>query len=77
MNWTEKDNNLETTVKFKTTKEALDFIEKVSILADIENHHPKIVFLYHTVWLYLQTHDAGSIVTQKDYDLAEKMSKLL
>lgn len=77
MNWTENNNKLQTSLKFKTTIEALDFINKVSLLADTENHHPRIVFQYRSVWLELQTHDAGNIITQKDHDLAKKIDMLL
>lgn len=77
MNWTENNNKLQTNLKFKTTIEALDFINKVSLLADAENHHPRIVFQYRSVWLELQTHDAGNIITKKDHDLAKKIDMLL
>lgn len=76
-NWTENNNKLQTNLKFKTTIEALDFIKKVSLLADSENHHPRIVFQYRTVLLELQTHDAGNIITKKDHDLAKKIDMLL
>lgn len=77
MNWTEVNNKLETSVKFVLTSEALNFIKNVSNLADAENHHPEIIFLYRTVTLKLQTHDAGNVVTQKDRDLAKMVTNLL
>lgn len=76
-NWTENNNKLQKSIKFKTTEEALAFIKKVSLLADTENHHPRIVFQYRTVSIDLQTHDAGNIITQKDHDLAKKINMLL
>ncbi len=77
MSWIENKNHLYLKVSFKTTEDALNFIRKVSHLADLENHHPKIIFMYLTVSLYLQTHDNGNIITSKDYDLAKKISSIL
>jgi 4a-hydroxytetrahydrobiopterin dehydratase len=34
------------------------------------DHHPEWTNVYNRVAVSLYTHDAGNVVTQKDYDLA-------
>ena len=50
---------------------------RVAIEAERLNHHPYWSNVWNTVEIWLQTHDAGNIVTQKDYDLAKQIDCLL
>lgn len=63
--WTEKDNSLQATFKFKDFTEAFGFMTQVAILAEKQNHHPNWSNVYNTVEFKLNTHDAGDIVTEK------------
>ena len=75
--WIEKDNQLVKKFEFKDFIEAFAFMTKVAILAEKQNHHPYWTNVYNTVEIFLSTHDAGNIVTDKDRKLAEAIDKLL
>jgi 4a-hydroxytetrahydrobiopterin dehydratase len=47
----------------------------VALLAEKAGHHPDWSNSYNKVEIVLSTHDAGGL-TQKDVDLAEKISAL-
>lgn len=71
--WEEKDNHLVKVFEFDNFVEAVDFVNKVVPFAEEAAHHPDLeVFSYNKVKISLTTHDKGKI-TQKDYDLAEKI----
>jgi 4a-hydroxytetrahydrobiopterin dehydratase len=53
----------------------LGFLVQVGIQAEIANHHPELFNVYNKVTLRLTTHDAQG-VTQKDFDLAQKIDAL-
>ena len=75
--WTESDNKLTREFKFNNFKDALLFINKVADISENYNHHPEIYNVYNRVKLSLCTHDKGSIITDKDYNLAQKIDELL
>ena len=75
--WTESDNKLTREFKFNNFKDALLFINKVADISERYNHHPEIYNVYNRVKLSLCTHDKGSIITDKDYNLAQKIDELL
>lgn len=51
------------------------FVTKVSVHAEVANHHPEVHLTYHYVKVTLTTHDAKG-VTQEDFALAEKFDDL-
>lgn len=71
MEWISKDNKLEKTFVFKDFVHAFSFLTKVALEAEKQHHHPEIFNVYNTVILKLQTHDAGNVITEKDYSLAK------
>ena len=75
--WTESDNKLTREFKFNNFKDALLFINKVADISEKYNHHPEIYNVYNRVKLSLCTHDKGSIITDKDYNVAQKIDELL
>ena len=75
--WTESDNKLTREFKFNNFKDALLFINKVADISEKYNHHPEIYNVYNRVKLSLCTHDKGSVITDKDYNLAQKIDELL
>lgn len=77
MDWITKDNKLEKEFMFKDFVEAFSFLTKVAIVAEKQNHHPEIYNVYNKVKISLQTHDAGNIVTEKDYTLAKSIDGFL
>jgi 4a-hydroxytetrahydrobiopterin dehydratase len=72
----EQNNTLYQKFKFKNFIEAWGFMSKVAILAEKANHHPEWKNVYNTVEIWLTTHDEGNKVTEKDRDLAKKISDL-
>jgi 4a-hydroxytetrahydrobiopterin dehydratase len=71
--WNFKENALERNFQFKNFSQSLAFIVQVGLLAEKANHHPEILNVYNKVRLRLTTHDANG-VTEKDFDLARKIS---
>ena len=77
MSWTEKDNSLYRKFEFGDFSEAFAFMTRVALAAEKMNHHPKWTNVWNTVEVWLSTHDAGDIVTDKDRKLAEKIDALV
>jgi 4a-hydroxytetrahydrobiopterin dehydratase len=75
-NWIEKDNALYRKFLFKDFSEAFAFMVRVAIEAERMNHHPLWKNVYNTIEIWLSTHDAGDIVTDKDTRLAEAINSL-
>jgi 4a-hydroxytetrahydrobiopterin dehydratase len=51
-------------------------VTKVAILAEKANHHPTWTNTWNTVEIFLSTHDAGNIVTDKDRELSKAIDAL-
>jgi len=77
MAWTEQDNRLHRQFEFKDFNEAFGFMARVALLAEQQNHHPYWTNVWNTVDIYLNTHDAGDVVTDKDHKLAKAIDTLL
>jgi 4a-hydroxytetrahydrobiopterin dehydratase len=75
--WTEAKNTLHRKFEFKDFSEAFAFMTRVALEAEKMNHHPVWTNVYNKVEVWLSTHDAGDIVTEKDWKLAKKIDKLL
>ncbi|HLO70630.1 MAG TPA: 4a-hydroxytetrahydrobiopterin dehydratase [Flavipsychrobacter sp.] len=75
--WKEENNTLYKRYQFKDFSEAFAFMTRVAILAEKHNHHPKWTNVWNTVEIWLSTHDAGNIVTDKDLALANDIDKLI
>lgn len=74
--WHEINNTLTKEFIFPTFADAIAFINKVAAVATELDHHPEIVNMYNKVTLTLSTHDAGDIITDKDWSLAERIDSL-
>ncbi len=75
--WQTVDNKLYQKFTFKDFPEATDFMNKVAAIANELNHHPTMHNTYNTVELWLSTHDAGDVVTDKDKTFATRVDALL
>ena len=75
--WIEENNQLKKTFVFKDFSEAFAFMTRVAILAEKHNHHPYWTNVWNRVEIFLNTHDAGNIVTDKDRKLADAIDKLI
>ncbi|MEI9943840.1 MAG: 4a-hydroxytetrahydrobiopterin dehydratase [Chitinophagaceae bacterium] len=74
--WKEEKNKLYRKFEFKDFSEAFAFMTRVALEAEKMNHHPEWKNVYNTVEMWLSTHDAGDIVTEKDKKLAAKIDAL-
>lgn len=75
--WIEENNKLYRKFEFNNFIEAFAFMNKVALLAEKNNHHPEWKNVYNKVEIWLSTHDAGNVVTDKDKSLAEKINAIL
>ena len=74
--WTETDNALYQKFEFKNFSEAFAFMTRVALIAEKMDHHPKWTNVWNTVEVWLNTHDAGNTVTDRDRKLAQKIDQL-
>ena len=73
--WQQQDQTITRTFKFKNFVEAIDFVNKLVKPAEAAQHHPDLEISYNKVKVSLTSHDAGGL-TQKDFDMAQTISKL-
>ena len=73
--WVLEDKRIKTTRTFKDFIEAIDFVNRLVDPAEAAGHHPDIAISYNRVTISLTTHDAGGL-TEKDFEMAETLSKL-
>lgn len=75
--WEEINDQLYKIIIFKDFQEAFAFMEKVAKIAEREAHHPKWCNKYNKLEIWLSTHDAGNVVTDKDWNLAKQIDEIL
>jgi 4a-hydroxytetrahydrobiopterin dehydratase len=75
--WQETDNQLYRKCQFANFSEAFAFMTRVAMEAEKMDHHPKWTNVWNTVEIWLSTHDAGNVVTDKDHALASRIDALL
>lgn len=75
--WKEENNSLYKKFEFADFSEAFAFMTRVAIAAEKANHHPLWTNVYNKVEIWLSTHDAGDIVTDKDRKLATAIDKIV
>jgi 4a-hydroxytetrahydrobiopterin dehydratase len=75
--WKEENNKLYRKFEFKNFSEAFAFMTRVALAAEKMDHHPLWTNVYNQVEVWLSTHDAGDIVTDKDRQLAKKIDALV
>jgi 4a-hydroxytetrahydrobiopterin dehydratase len=74
--WIERNNQLYKKFVFENFIEAFGFMTQVALLAERMNHHPYWTNVYNTVEIYLATHSAGNVITEKDIQMAEAIDRL-
>lgn len=76
MNWQETGNKLYRKFSFKDFSEAFAFMTRVALAAEKMDHHPEWKNVWNQVEVWLSTHDAGDVVTDKDRKLASKIDAI-
>lgn len=75
--WEEKNNTLYRKFQFKDFSETFAFMTRIAIEAEKMDHHPRWTNVYNTLEIWLNTHDAGDIVTEKDHALAKRIDAIV
>jgi 4a-hydroxytetrahydrobiopterin dehydratase len=75
--WKEENNKLYRKFEFKNFSEAFAFMTRVALVAEKMDHHPMWTNVWNTVEVWLSTHDAGDVVTDKDHQLAKKIDAIV
>lgn len=73
--WSILDEKLSKEFKFENFNDSILFVNSVAQISEEMNHHPEILINYDEVTISTWTHDQSAI-TEKDYDLAEKINKI-
>jgi 4a-hydroxytetrahydrobiopterin dehydratase len=71
-----KGNTLQQTFAFKDHVAALVFIARLTVHAQVLNHHPEIVFTFKKVKVTLTTHDLKGI-SALDIEFAKRVDALV
>jgi 4a-hydroxytetrahydrobiopterin dehydratase len=74
--WQESNNKLYRKFEFRNFSQAFGFMTQVALEAEKADHHPEWKNIYNTVEIWLSTHDAGDVVTNKDHALAKKIDAI-
>lgn len=62
---------------FKDFNEAFAFMQKVAVVAEKKNHHPRWQNEWNKVEIWLSTHSKNNVISKQDKDLARAIDKLL
>jgi len=74
--WKEQNDTLYKKFEFKNFSEAFAFMARVALEAEKMDHHPLWTNVYNKVEIWLNTHDAGDVVTEKDRALAKEIDAI-
>ncbi len=74
--WRVSGSEIEADFTFKNFSQALGFIVQVGVLAEKQDHHPRIENTYNRVTIAMNTHDAGNKITRRDTKLAELIEQI-
>ena len=73
--WALEDETISRTIEFDSFVDAIGFVNKVAIAAEVADHHPDIDIRWKKVTLALSTHEAGGLAG-RDIDFAAKADAL-
>lgn len=71
-----EDHHLEKSYTFKDFQEALDFTNKVGVLAEAVDHHPEICLTWGRVSITIWTHSIGGL-SEADFVFAAKADSII
>ena len=75
--WKEENNTLYRSFNFADFNAAFAFMTRVALIAEKMDHHPTWTNTWNKVEIWLSTHDAGNVVTEKDRKLAAAIDTLI
>ena len=62
--WNYTDKKLSKSFAFDAYKEGIQFVQKVAVLAEAQNHHPDINIGWCKVGISITSHDLGGVSTK-------------
>ncbi|MEU3059329.1 4a-hydroxytetrahydrobiopterin dehydratase [Streptomyces subrutilus] len=74
--WAVEDDRIVRTYRLGTHVAAAAFVVHIAAVQDESNHHSELTLGYDTVRLSVNSHDAGDVVTDADFALAERVEAL-
>lgn len=75
--WQHTPSGLYQKFTFNDFSEAFAFMTRVAMEAEKMNHHPRWTNVWNTVEIWLNTHDAGGAITDKDISLSKCIDSLM
>ena len=75
--WQTQNNQLYRKFEFQDFQTAFAFMTRVAALAETLKHHPTWSNTYNVVEIWLCTHDARNMITEKDWELARGIDLLV
>jgi 4a-hydroxytetrahydrobiopterin dehydratase len=77
MKWKEEKGQLVREFEFSDFMEVIDVVNQIADLTEMAQHHPDLlIHSYNKLKIMIYTHSEDRI-TEKDYQLAEKIDKLI
>ncbi len=73
--WTRQGNEIRREFKFDDFRGSIDFVNRITPVAEEMNHHPDLSISWNTVTVSLSTHSQGGL-TESDFELAGKIDAL-
>ena len=73
--WIYINNSLKCEIEFSKYIDSIEFINKIAVIAEKQNHHPKLISNYKTLLIHLTTHDVQG-VSEKDFKLAKAIDSI-
>ena len=73
--WVYNNGYLEREIEFSKYLDSIEFLNKVAIIAEKQDHHPKLTSNFKSLLIQLTTHDVKGI-SQKDFQLAKAIDTL-
>ncbi|NNK79938.1 MAG: pterin-4-alpha-carbinolamine dehydratase [Flavobacteriales bacterium] len=77
MSWIETEKGLFKEFEFEDFRRAFAFMVEVAFVAEELGHHPDWSNVFSKVSIYLNTHDAGSTITERDRELSRRIDQLV
>ncbi|MFZ2587446.1 MAG: 4a-hydroxytetrahydrobiopterin dehydratase [Alphaproteobacteria bacterium] len=76
MSWREEGNSLVCEWEFANFEEAWEFACKAVEVFGVQEHHAALTVQWGLVTIVCSTQDAGNIVTEKDWALADALDEI-
>ena len=73
--WEREGNAIKKTLKFEDFVGSVEFVNRITPVAEELKHHPDLSISWNTVVVSLSTHSQGGI-TENDFDLATRVDAL-